>query len=113
MFDSSLRAARYVLENMDFSPYEASTMEKAFFKPDRRILRELASLWRPGVPVASNDEYVRRSRELNAELETELLRALDDPEKAEEAAREDRNAARAEIAYASRRSSGDAGNVNF
>ena len=113
MFDSSLRAARYVLENMDFSPYEASAMEKAFFKHDRRILRELASLWRPGVPVASNDEYVRRSRELNAELETELLRALDDPEKAGEAAREDRNAARAEIAYASRRSSGDAGNVNF
>ncbi|MEM1432181.1 MAG: cation:proton antiporter [Pseudomonadota bacterium] len=117
MFDSSLRAARYVLENMEFSPFEASAMEKAFFKHDRRILRELASLWRPGVAVASNEEYVRRSRELNAELETALLRALDDPEKAEEAAREDRNAARAEIAYVSRpRSgdkSGDTGNVNF
>ncbi len=112
-FDSSLRAARYVLENVDFSPFEASAMEKAFFKHDRRILRELAKLWRPGVTVASNEEYVIRAKELDTELETALLRALDDPEKAEEAAREDRNAAKAEIAYTSRRRRAEGGNVNF
>ncbi|MEM9248409.1 MAG: cation:proton antiporter [Pseudomonadota bacterium] len=112
-FDSSLRAARYVLENMDFSPFEASTMEKAFFKHDRRILRELAKTWRPGVTVAANEEYVRRAKELNTELETALLRALDDPEKAEDAAREDRNAAKAEIAYNSRRAASQGDNVNF
>ncbi|MEM6740907.1 MAG: cation:proton antiporter [Pseudomonadota bacterium] len=104
MFDSSLRAARYVLENMDFSPFEASAMEKAFFKHDRRILRELAALWQPGIPVEENEDYVVRARELNAELETELVRALDNPELAEEAAREDRNAAKAELSYAARKS---------
>jgi CPA2 family monovalent cation:H+ antiporter-2 len=77
MFDSSLRAARYVLEDMGLTDYEAHEMETAFYRHDRQNLRELAKLWRPGVPVSENEAYVAKSRELNNNLETALLDQLD------------------------------------
>ncbi len=73
MFDSSLRAGRYVLENIGLSEYEAARMTQFFFHKDRENLRALASLWRPDVPVSENKAYVERARELNADLETALV----------------------------------------
>ena len=78
MFDSSLRAGRYVLENMGLTDIEASKIEHFFFRKDREGLRELAELWKPGVPVEQNPEYVARARELNADLETALVAHLDE-----------------------------------
>ncbi|MCG3267235.1 monovalent cation:proton antiporter-2 (CPA2) family protein [Yoonia sp. I 8.24] len=72
MFDSSLRAGRYALENLGLSEFEAAEAEQTFYHHDRTTMRELASLWKPGVPVADLPEYVARSRELNAGLETAL-----------------------------------------
>ena len=72
MFDSSLRAGRYVLENMGLTDFEANELETAFFKHDRQVLRELAELWKPGVPLDQNEAYVRRARQFNKELETAL-----------------------------------------
>jgi len=80
MFDSSLRAARYVLENMGLSEFEAAEMEKLFYKLDRTSMLELAKLWKPGVPIADNPEYIARARELNKEFEAALLAQLDDDE---------------------------------
>jgi CPA2 family monovalent cation:H+ antiporter-2 len=77
MFDSSLRAARYVLEDMGLTDYEAHEMETAFYRHDRQTLRELAELWRPGVPLTDNAAYVEKARELNNNLETALLSQLD------------------------------------
>ena len=78
MFDSSLRAGRYVLENMGLTDIEAGKIEHFFFRKDREGLRELAQLWRPGVPISQNHDYVTRARELNAELETALVAHLDE-----------------------------------
>ncbi|MEE4119959.1 MAG: cation:proton antiporter [Paracoccaceae bacterium] len=100
MFDASLRAGRYVLENMEFSLFEASEMEKTFYRHDRRALRELADLWQPGVPVAANEAYIRRARELNTEFETELVRQFDDPEQGPGAAGGE--ASEAALAYTTR-----------
>jgi CPA2 family monovalent cation:H+ antiporter-2 len=72
-FDSSLRAARYVLENMGLSEYEASELQKTFFKLDRAAVRDLAQVWIPGVPAEQNPTYISRTRELNRELEAALL----------------------------------------
>ncbi len=77
MFDSSLRAGRYVLEEMGLTDMEAAKIEHFFFRRDRESLRELAALWKPGIPVSSNEEYVARARELNAELEAALVEHLD------------------------------------
>jgi len=72
-FDSSLRAGRYVLENMGLSPYEASELERIFYRMDRAHLRELAAVWKPGVPVDENPEYIALSRDLNRHLENALM----------------------------------------
>jgi CPA2 family monovalent cation:H+ antiporter-2 len=77
MFDSSLRAARYVLEDMGLSDYEAHELEIAFYRHDRQNLRALAEVWKPGVPVSENAEYVEKARELNSNLETALLSQID------------------------------------
>ncbi|MDG4649958.1 monovalent cation:proton antiporter-2 (CPA2) family protein [Roseibacterium sp. SDUM158017] len=77
MFDSSLRAARYVLEDMGLTDYEAHEMETAFYRHDRQNLRDLAQLWKPGVPVSENEAYVERARILNNNLETALMTQLD------------------------------------
>ncbi len=70
MFDSSLRAGRYVLENMGLSEFEAAEIETAFYQHDRMALRELAELWQPGVSLVDIPEYVKRANELNNDLET-------------------------------------------
>ncbi len=86
MFDSSLRAGRYVLENMGLTEYEAHELERAFFKLDRAALRELAELWKPDVPVEQNEAYTKRSRELNKELEAALVTLLDEGRRSSDAA---------------------------
>ena len=47
-----------------------------FYHGDRASVRELAELWKPGVPVANNPEYVARARQLNKALETALVQHL-------------------------------------
>ncbi|MDO5756254.1 MAG: monovalent cation:proton antiporter-2 (CPA2) family protein [Rhodobacterales bacterium] len=86
MFDSSLRAGRYVLENMGLSEYEAAELQKTFYRHDRHSVRELAALWDPEKPTVENAEYIARARELETELETMLLSQL------EESSDEDRKA---------------------
>lgn len=72
MFDSSLRAGRYVLENLGLSDYEAAEAEDIFYHHDRETLKELAKIWKPGIPVDKNPDYVERAQELNSELEVAL-----------------------------------------
>lgn len=75
-FDSSLRVARYALENVGLSEYEASELQKLFFQLDRASMRDLAEVWKPGVPLNKNPEYVARAKELNRDLEAALLQRL-------------------------------------
>ena len=83
MFDSSLRAGRYALENLGLSEFEAAEVEQAFYQHDRTALRELAALWKPGVPISDLPEYVARARELNSTLEMELTAKQQDRESKE------------------------------
>ncbi|GAA6161037.1 MULTISPECIES: monovalent cation:proton antiporter-2 (CPA2) family protein [Ruegeria] len=73
MFDGSLRAGRYVLENIGLSEYEAAQAEQTFYHHDRMSVRELAELWIPGMPTAENKKYIERARQFEKDLETELL----------------------------------------
>jgi len=73
MFDSSLRAGRYVLENIGLSEYEAAQAEQTFYHHDRTSVRELAELWVPGMPTAENKKYIERAQKLEKDLETALL----------------------------------------
>ena len=73
LFDSSLRAGRYVLEKIGLSEYEAAQAEQTFYAHDRLTIRELAALWVPGTPASENQAYMQRARELEKDLETALL----------------------------------------
>lgn len=79
MFDSSLRVGRYVLENVGLSEFEAAELEKIFFKLDRAAVRDLAQVWKPGVAIEDNDEYIARTHELNKELENALMERFQGP----------------------------------
>ncbi len=78
LFDSSLRAGRYVLENMGLSEFEANQVEMSYYRHDRRALRELAALWKPGVPVEDNPAYVDKAHQLNKDLETRMAEVLEE-----------------------------------
>ncbi|MFP7571563.1 monovalent cation:proton antiporter-2 (CPA2) family protein [Marivita sp. S2033] len=80
LFDGSLRAGRYVLENIGLSEFEAAEAEKLFYRHDRHSVRELAKLWRSDVPSAQNEPYIARAVELEKELEASLLAALENTE---------------------------------
>jgi monovalent cation:H+ antiporter-2, CPA2 family len=75
-FDSSLRAGRYVLENMGFSEYEAAKVSQAYFRIDRAAMRDLAKVWVPGQPVFLNEAYVERAKQLDRDLENALMEEL-------------------------------------
>ena len=81
MFDSSLRAGRYVLENLGLSEYEAHEAERLFYDHDRMSVRELAQLWKPDVATKDNPAYVARAKELQKDLETAFLNRESQDEK--------------------------------
>ncbi|MEM7470785.1 MAG: cation:proton antiporter [Pseudomonadota bacterium] len=78
MFDSSLRAGRYVLEHMGLTDYEAHRQTTTFYDMDRDGLRQLAELWRDDIPVSENEAYVEKAKELNRDLEAALLGLMND-----------------------------------
>ncbi|MCE6950382.1 cation:proton antiporter [Cereibacter sphaeroides] len=86
-FDSSVRAGRYVLENMGFSEYEAAQRSRTYYRVDRAAMRDLAELWVPGQPAHLNEAYVARARQLDTDLEMALMEEAaetrPDPEAAE------------------------------
>jgi CPA2 family monovalent cation:H+ antiporter-2 len=83
VFDSALRAGRYVLENMGLSDFEAAEVERLFYDHDRDTVQQLAELWDPSVPASQNKAYVARAKELQRDLERALARESDKEELAE------------------------------
>lgn len=73
LFDSSLRAGRYVLENVGLSKTEAHELERMFFDMDRASVAQLARVWKPGVRLENNEEYMALAKTLNRGLETALM----------------------------------------
>ncbi|UWQ20033.1 monovalent cation:proton antiporter-2 (CPA2) family protein [Jannaschia sp. W003] len=87
MFDSALRAGRYVLERMGWSDAEALRARDAYFRHDRTMLLDLARLWKPGVPLSQNAEYVERAKAYNKDFENALMQRFGEDEEAAEEAR--------------------------
>ena len=73
MFDSALRVGRYVLEGVGLTKTESFELERLFFDMDRASVRALAEVWKPGVPIDQNAEYIALAKGLNRDLETALL----------------------------------------
>lgn len=73
VFDASLRAGRYVLEEMGLSEYEAHQAESTFYKMDRAAMQGLAEVWDPDIPIHLNQAYMERARLMNRDMETALM----------------------------------------
>lgn len=73
LFDSSVRAGRYVLENVGLTEYEAAQAAQTFYNHDRQNLRDLAEHWIPGVPASQNPAYIERARELEKAIESAIF----------------------------------------
>ncbi|MFW8634334.1 monovalent cation:proton antiporter-2 (CPA2) family protein [Cribrihabitans pelagius] len=90
LFDSSVRAGRYVLENMGLSEYEAAQAARTFYAHDRQNLRDLAEHWLPGTPASQNPAYISRAQELEKAIESAIFemaeRKRDQREKSTDAA---------------------------
>lgn len=78
MFDASLRAGRYVLENMGLTEYEAHVQTTTFYDMDRAGMQQLAELWRDDIPARDNQPYIDKAKELNRDLEATLLSIIND-----------------------------------
>ena len=76
LFDSSLRAGRYVLEDVGLSEFEAAKAVRIFDQHDRFTIRELRSLWCHGVPSAENQPYLNCAIELEKDIQSALLTEL-------------------------------------
>jgi CPA2 family monovalent cation:H+ antiporter-2 len=67
---------------MGLSEFEAARLEKAYFDYDRAAVRDLAAVWKPGVPIERNEAYMRRTQELNAGLEAALMERFEEEDAA-------------------------------
>ena len=75
-FDSSIRASKYMLQELGWSGFEIETAADAFVTSDRGALRELSELWDPKIKTEDNKAYVERARAINKEFNTGFLANL-------------------------------------
>lgn len=71
-YDSSIRASRSVLEALGMSRSEAERMMGVFEDMDRSVMVELASLYDLDTPLADNEPYLEKVREMTDEWERQL-----------------------------------------
>tara|TARA_R110002124_G_scaffold49060_12_gene144318 strand:+ start:18458 stop:20410 length:1953 start_codon:yes stop_codon:yes gene_type:complete len=71
-FDGSVRAGRSALEALGFHPYDAERQVRGFVTGDKEVVRQLAQLYDPEIPIHQNEAYVARARELSAEQEAAM-----------------------------------------
>lgn len=87
-FDSSIRAAKYVLKKSGLPAYDIEQSAADFYDLDRDVLKELAQSWDPDIPISENEAFIEKARAFNAQLETALAREdvendeQDDPKEA-------------------------------
>lgn len=71
-FDSSIRAAKYVLKHSGVTAFEVEQAASDFYDLDRDVLKEMSELWDPDIPIMENEAFVAKAREFNQHLVTAL-----------------------------------------
>jgi CPA2 family monovalent cation:H+ antiporter-2 len=88
LFDSGVRAGKYALAALGYEPDEIEDIAEEFVRQDRRMLADLAVLWRPDIPVEDNDAYLAQARAQAKVIEAALRGRTRRAAKAEKAAGE-------------------------
>lgn len=68
MFDSSMRVGRYALQALGTEKQQAHRIAQAFVTHDRSVLRQMASVWDPDVPIQANKAYVEMAKRLGTDV---------------------------------------------
>ena len=71
-FDSSVRAGRSAFEALGMHPFDAEKTAQEFINDDRFMLREMASLYNPDIPIHQNTELVTRTKEILDEMNAKI-----------------------------------------
>lgn len=83
-FDSSIRVGKYALKASGIPGFDVDHAASTFYDLDRELLKEMAALWDPDIPIAENEAFVARARELNSELQSSFtLRTQNEGAKSE------------------------------
>lgn len=72
-FDSSVRTGRSAFELMGMHPFDAELLARKFSEDDRYILREMAEVYDPDVPLHKNAAYIEKSRTLMEERDAQIF----------------------------------------
>lgn len=72
-FDSATRAAFYALQALGYTQGDAREIIDLFIDRDKKVLRELAGLWKPDVPVEENQPYLLKAKEMSDQLAADML----------------------------------------
>ncbi|MGV3527002.1 MAG: monovalent cation:proton antiporter-2 (CPA2) family protein [Candidatus Sericytochromatia bacterium] len=72
-FDSATRAALYALQALGYAQTEAREIVDLFIDRDKKLLRELAGLWDPDIPIEENQPYLLKAKEMSAQLAADML----------------------------------------
>jgi len=72
-FDSSVRTGRTAFEILGMHPFEAELLARKFTEDDRHILREMAEVYDPEIPVSENAAYIEKSKTLMEEREAKIF----------------------------------------
>ena len=75
-YDSSLRMARSVLEALGNTRADADNMMAAFDEIDRELMIETASLYDINVPIAENEAFIGKVKEMRDEWEAKLAASM-------------------------------------
>ncbi|MEL6702083.1 MAG: NAD-binding protein, partial [Pseudomonadota bacterium] len=75
-YDSSLRMGRSTFEALGFSREQADAMVDTFNADDREAMIEVADLYRSDIPVAENEPYIQKVREMMETRGTALSEKL-------------------------------------
>ncbi|MCY4336679.1 MAG: cation:proton antiporter [Litoreibacter sp.] len=72
-FDSSVRTGRSAFELLGMHPFDAELVSRKFAEDDRYILKEMAMVHDPDIPISENEAYIEKSRTLMAEREAQIF----------------------------------------
>ena len=72
-FDSSVRTGRTAYELLGMHPFEAELLARKFTEDDRHIIREMAEVYDPEIPISENQAYIEKSRTLMEEREAQIF----------------------------------------
>jgi CPA2 family monovalent cation:H+ antiporter-2 len=75
-YDSSIRMGRASFEALGISKPHAQAMADAFDRVDRQSMLDVASAYDPDIPLAENDAYIAKVREIMGPRREELARQM-------------------------------------